>query len=199
MTDNQVLDALKESFADVRMDRPLERVLARGRGHRRQRRVAAGGTVVLAAGLAAATAAGLGGVASPARPEATPPHLAAAWSVATDKDGTITVELRHPYDIFDPSALRRALEEAGAPAVVRIGDCTWPSPDRSYRGEGFSSIGPDGDRTMTITPSKLPEGALVVFAIEIRPAPPGSTVGGDRAVALRAGVMAPGGTITCRP
>jgi hypothetical protein len=199
MTDNQVMDALKDSFAGVRMNRPLETVLARGSSHRRQRRAAAGGTLVLAAGLVAVAAAGaLGGAAPPAGSEATPPQLAAAWSVATDKHGTITVELRHPNDIADPSALQRALTAAHAPAIVRIGDCTWPSPGRGYGGEGFSTDA-EGGRTIRITPSKLPNGALVVFAIDGQLAPPGTTNREGRWVIIRAGVMAPGGTVTCKP
>lgn len=198
MTDNQVLEALKESFAGVRMNRPLETVVARGHSHRRRRRAAAGGTLVLAAGLLAAAAASvLGAVPPPAGSEATAPQLAAAWSVATDRHGTITVELHHPNDIADPSALQRALTAAHAPAIVRIGDCTWPSPARGYNGEGFSTD-VEGGRTIRITPSKLPNGALVVFAIDGQLAPPGTTKREGRGVTIRAGVMAPGGTVTCK-
>ncbi|MGN9907045.1 hypothetical protein ACTMTJ_05740 [Phytohabitans sp. LJ34] len=208
MTDNQVLDALKDSFAGVRMNRPLEAVLARGRSRRRQRRAAAGGTLAVAAGLVAVAAAGvLGGAAPPAASEATPPQLAseatssqlaAALSVVTDKHGTITVELRHPNDVVDPSALRHALTAARAPAIVRIGDCTWPSPGSGYGGEGFS-MDAEGGRTIRITPSKLPNGAVVVFAIDGQLAPSGTTNREGRWVIIRAGVMAPGGTVTCKP
>lgn len=199
MTDNQVLDTVRESFADVRMHRPLETVLARGRGHRRQRRATAGGMLALVAGLAAVTAIGLDRAEPAVRSDAIPTQAAAAWSVATDDGGTITVKLHDINDLADPAALQRALAAARAPAIVRTGACTWPSPGRDYHGEGFSMGGPGGRQIIRITPSKLPKGALVVFAIGGQAAPPGTTEREGRGVIIRAGVMAAGGTVTCKP
>jgi hypothetical protein len=195
MTDNEVLAAVRDSLAGVHLDRPLETVVARGRGRRRQRRAAMAGTLVLAAGLAAALAGGLGGAAPPARPEASPPRLAAAWSVTSDGDGTITAVLRRPQDHGDPVLLQRALTDAGAPAIVRTGTCAWPQP-KGYRGDGFwSGRTPEGGWTFRFRPSKLPPGAVVVFAIDKSPA----TGRPGHWTVISAGVMAAGGTVTCEP
>ncbi|MGN9908970.1 hypothetical protein ACTMTJ_15610 [Phytohabitans sp. LJ34] len=69
--------------------------------------------------------------------------------------GLVLAAAGGPRDVRPPDradTTRPQLAAAGAPAIVRIGTCTWPSPSRDYRGEGFS-----------------------------------------------AGVMAPGGTVTCAP
>jgi hypothetical protein len=195
MTDNEVLAVVRDSLAGVHLDRPLETVVARGRGRRRQRRAAMAGTLVLAAGLTAALAGGLDGAAPPARPEASPPRLAAAWSVTSDGDGTVTAILRRPQDHGDPVLLQRALTDAGAPAIVRIGTCAWPRP-KGYRGGGFwSERTPEGWWTFRFRPSKLPPGSVVVFVIDKTPL----TGGAGHGIAVYAGVMAAGGTVTCEP
>lgn len=198
MNDTEMLATVRDSLAGAHLDRPLETILARGRSRRRQRRAAAAGTVMLAASLVAAVAGGLGGAASPASPDATPPRLAAAWSVTPARDGTITVQLRSEAELGDQGELQRALNEAGAPAIVKTGKCDWPRL-HDYDRRGFNSlpITPSGHTVIRIAPSRLPPGAMVVFVISREPdderalSQPGTVV--------YTGVMAPRGIITCQP
>lgn len=68
--------------------------------------------------LLVAIAGGLDGAKPSDRSGATPPQLAAAWSVVTDPRGTITVELRRPNDIADPPG---TTERTGPGVVIRVG------------------------------------------------------------------------------
>jgi hypothetical protein len=199
MNDTEMLATVRESLAGVHLDRPLETILARGRSRRRQRRAAAAGTLVLAASLAAALAGGLGGAASPARPDATPPRLAAAWSVTAAQDGTITVKLRTEAELGDQGELQRALNEAGAPAIVKTGNCDWPRLiDYGDRGLDPLPITPSGQMIIRITPSRLPPGAMVVFVISREP-DGGRASSQPGTVVVYTGIMAPRGIITCQP
>jgi hypothetical protein len=176
--DHAVLMAVRDSFAEVQMERPVESIVARGQARRRQRRFATLAVAVLTAGGLALGATVAGG--APARD---PVHVhMAAFTVDTNPDGTVTVTIsRAQYS--DPVALREALSRAGVRAVVEVvQDCNNPldpmlSPDdyrtgldqltKALRLETWGGPGVDA---WIITPSAMPKGMefRVTFATESR-------------------------------
>jgi hypothetical protein len=138
------------------------------RAPKRGRRAAVG---LAAAAVAVAAAVGIGYAASgPHPPSATPTassgttrggvhiHLA-AFSVDTNPGGTVTLELTRGQ-IFNPSALRHALAQAGVPALVTVGSvCTSSGPsDALPQVISRSAPQPDGSTVTIITPAAIPAG-----------------------------------------
>ena len=123
---HEVLSKVRESFAALRMDRPVEQVFARGRVRRRRQLSALTGAAAATTGVAATMTLTLGGPGlarpSPPPPGQSPARLA-AFSV-TDGPGGSTMLTLHKgpqYGRLDPSALRRALARHGIPALVTVG------------------------------------------------------------------------------
>src|SRR6516165_7061347 len=105
--------AVREPFAGVRMATAAEAVTVRGRAIRRHRRQRA--TAAAAAG-ALAIAAVLPGSGRPAPVRPAPVRLA-AWTVTTEPTGIVAVTIR---DLRDPAGLQAALAAHGVPALVRF-------------------------------------------------------------------------------
>jgi hypothetical protein len=134
-----------------------------------RRRYLVGG--VAAAAVVAAGAVGIGyAVTGSHSPSATPGgnlsgspnasgvhiHLA-AFSVDSQPGGTVTLTLTQ-QQILDPTALRRALAQAGVPALVTVGSvCTTPGP-ASVQPFSAPEHQADGSSITTITPSEIPVG-----------------------------------------
>jgi hypothetical protein len=127
MNDDELMTAVRESFADVRSATELDRIVGRSNTVRTRRRVTA-----VAAGLGAAAAAAVAvGVVLPAslpaagRPTAGRPtasHPASrpgvqlvAWTVIRQTDGSIKVTFR---EAADAAGLQRTLRTDGVPASV---------------------------------------------------------------------------------
>lgn len=85
-------------------------------------------------------------------------HLA-AFSVDTNPGGTVTLKLTRGQ-IFNPSALRHALAQAGVPALVTVGSvCTSSGPsDALPQVISRSAPQPDGSTVTIITPAAIPAG-----------------------------------------
>jgi hypothetical protein len=108
--------AVREPFAGVRMATAAEAVTDRGRAirrHRRQRVSAAAAAAAAAAALAIVAVLPAGRPA-PFRPA---PVRLAAWTVTTEPTGIVAVTIR---DLRDPAGLQRALAAHGVPALVRF-------------------------------------------------------------------------------
>ena len=105
MNDDDLMTAVREEFAPVRMDVAADTIMARGRAARRLRRsrVAAG---VLAVGLGA----GLG-IPALMSGNATGGATLAAWTVARQTDGSVTVTIREMRNL---PALQAKLAADGA-------------------------------------------------------------------------------------
>jgi hypothetical protein len=115
MSDNEVLDAVRQTLSDVHMDRPLETIVQRGRNRRRVRvlcGVASGGlAVVVGAALAVPMLAGSTG--------ATPPRSSPA--LEDGSTGSPQLELDQgrrstsvaPYPRISWACLRRRLRRGG--------------------------------------------------------------------------------------
>ncbi|MDX6337115.1 MAG: hypothetical protein QOG05_4455 [Streptosporangiaceae bacterium] len=115
-TDDELLTAVRESFAGARLSTPLDATIRRGRTLRARRRTGGlAAAIVLAAGLTVAglVSSGAGQPAPPAGP--TPPATLAAWTVTKGAGHTLTILVRQ---LRDPAGLQRTLRADGVPAAV---------------------------------------------------------------------------------
>jgi hypothetical protein len=211
MNDDEVLARARESvsaaraaLAGMRMEHPVQGILAAGRARRvRHLRQGLGGTAAAAVVAALALVLPLGAPGAAARTV----HVnLAAWSVNTSPDGTVTFSMRN---ISDPARLQRVLAEAGLPAMVRYGEICWPDhaplpTPGIVQPEGIApgvlasplSAAQAAQRVLmsvvwVIHPSNLPPGTRFIIS-EITPAQvrPGHVEGGF--------ILAPdSATVTC--
>jgi hypothetical protein len=154
MNDDELMTAVRESFADVRSVTTLDRIVSRSRTVRVRRSVtgvAAAVGVVAAAGVAVAVS-----VAMPASlPAASPPahsHTAAshpvsrpsvrlaAWTVTRQADGTIKITFRQATDA---AGLQQTLRADGVPASVTFTGHQNPAC-KSYISGGRRAFWPFG-------------------------------------------------------
>jgi hypothetical protein len=164
-----VMDQVRESFSALRMDVPVENVLARGRARRRGRlaglTAAAAGTV----GAAAAVTLALGGAAPPAASRAPAasgsPVRLAAYSVTSGPGDSTTLILHKgaQYPALDPSVLRQALAQHGIPALVTVGTFCRPANGVEAGFDQFvhPATLPDGSAEMVIDGSAMPAGTTL--------------------------------------
>jgi len=109
MNDKELITAVRERLDGVHSETPLQTIATRGRRLRARRRV-------LGASAALAVLCGLGFAASTLVPNAGGQQLA-AWSVATQRNGLVVVEI---HQLSNPAGLQRRLRAAGVPATVRF-------------------------------------------------------------------------------
>ncbi|MEV4623942.1 hypothetical protein AB0J74_35190 [Asanoa sp. NPDC049573] len=169
MSDDEVLDAVRQTLSGVRMDRPIEAIEQRGRARRRKRTLlglAAGGgaaavaAFALALPLAAQHPAGQAAALQPA-----------AFTLVKQSDRTVKLTL-HYKQILDPAALAKALDDAGVPAVVKANVICVPK-GRQLPGANQVSWTervdwPDGspkEYTLVIAPDRMPENSRIFFSV----------------------------------
>ena len=161
MNDDTLLTAVRETFADVRMDTSPEQIVRRGHAVRARRRLPrVAGAVAAMAGTAVAVTALLPASHQPGA------HLA-AWTVARQGDDAILVTIRQ---LTDPAGLQRTLRADGVRATITFDDKQNPAC-RNYSKPSAaltnSVIGmPLGyhEPTLVIHPSALPADAGVQIA-----------------------------------
>lgn len=174
---DDVMCLVRESFSGLRMDLPVEDVLAAGRARRRRRRSALTAAATATAGAAAVAATlTLGGAArsgtppSPPSPSASPVTLA-AFSV-TDGPGHSTTLTLYKGARLDPSALREDLARHGIPALVTVGTfCRSTGASVSFGQVVQPSTLPDGTDVMVINGAAMPPGtrlSIGYFAGHVR-------------------------------
>jgi len=159
---NDILCHVRESFAGLRMDVPVDDVFARGRLRRRSRRAGLTGLTAATAGAATALTLTLGGPA-PARSGNPPPQVRLAAFSVGDGPGdstTLTLYKGPQYPRLDPSALRQALARHGIAALVTVGTFCRPT------------TGPKTGLSQVLHSSDLANGAAIV--IDGSAMPPGS-------------------------
>jgi hypothetical protein len=131
MNDDQLMTAVRESFADVRLDVPVEETARRGRavrGRSRAYRGAGLAAVAAIAGLTAVAVTGLGRATVPATSSPRPIASAAAgtgagaggttldaWTVTKRPGGVIGVTVRQ---LEDAAGMQAALRADGVPIRV---------------------------------------------------------------------------------
>jgi hypothetical protein len=199
MSDHEVLRAAADSLSGLPISRPpdLESIMARGRAHRarRARRLTAAASLS-AVGAAASTAlaVGLTSALSPAPapdPAQTPapspstgPIRTAAFTLASNPDGTATLTI-NAGELLDTAALQRDLTRYGIPAKVTSGKfCSSdPAPDGFKRAvqlygpwvamtpSGPGKPPPDQSTlSITIDPAAIPAGtALSIGDFQLGP------------------------------
>jgi hypothetical protein len=132
MNDDQLMTAVRDSFANVRLDVPVEETARRGRtlrGRSRAFRAAALAGVAGVAAIAGVTAVAVTGPGRAAPPAASASFGATgapvvtgpggirlvAWTVSKGKGGAVNVTIRQ---LLDVAGLQRALRADGVPARV---------------------------------------------------------------------------------
>jgi hypothetical protein len=170
-----VLTAVRDGFAPVTMHTPLDTVVVQAGARRRRRRAM---TVTAVAATATALAVGAVGYgqgstrsAKSATPSiaAQPVHIVtAAYTVDSQPNGSVTVTWTKQGYFQDPSGLQAALQKAGFPVLVKVGEfCKGPSDDGyldpSGVGRGVdqvmqASTDSNGQVVFTFDRSALPSG-----------------------------------------
>jgi hypothetical protein len=112
MNDDELMTAVRDSFAGVHSATPVEQIVRRSRAVRARRRITAmAGALAVAAGAAIAVTTLLPGH-QPSRPVTA---QLAAWTVTKQANGSVSVTLR---ELRDPAGLQRTLRADGVPASV---------------------------------------------------------------------------------
>jgi hypothetical protein len=173
---NDITCHVRESFSGLRMDVPVEDILARSRARRRRR--LSGLTVVTAATATAATAMTLtlGGpapISSGNLPAASPGSGSgsvrlAAFSV-TNGPGESTTLVLHKgsqYPRVDPSELRQALARHGIPALVTVGTFCRSAPGVSAgSGKVVDASNQAEESAMVINGQAIPPGTRLSIGL----------------------------------
>jgi hypothetical protein len=165
--DNVLLQA-RDALSGVRMETPVEAILAHGRSRRRRRRL----VQLSAAGVAASgcLALGLTAVVGSGSPAPVPGTIrTAAFTLARNPNGTASLKL-NLHQTFDPAALQQALARDGIPAVVHIGIFCKSAPAPPSSGV-VSLQFPDGSPVpVTGRESPVPPDVLTVIDPAVMPA-----------------------------
>jgi hypothetical protein len=148
-----VLTAVHDAFEPVTMHTALDTVVAQAGARRRRRRRAVTATAVAAVAVLAVGVAGYGHgsthSARSATPEANaqPVHIVtAAYTVDSQSNGTVTVTWTKQGYFQDPAGLQAALQKAGFPVLVKVGEfCKGPDDDGYLDPSG---VGPGVDQVM---------------------------------------------------
>jgi hypothetical protein len=181
--DAQVLGTLSGTFAGAGMTTGLEDVVARGRRFRARNRAVAAGVGTSAAALVAAIGvlapsggAGAGGQQADTQHTTVTTQRSgidiesAGFSVKSTGEHRVDISIA---TIFDVSALRAALAEAGVPADVQLIDP--PRDDRPYQcampagitfvnatDESMKDMKEEGRQVYSVDLEKMPPGAVLV-------------------------------------
>jgi len=137
MNDDQLLTAVRDSFAEVRLDVPVEQTARRGRVLRGRSRAYRAAGLVGAAAIAGVTAVALIG---PGRAVPSGSARLDAWTVTKGVGGTVTVTLRQ---LLAVTGLQSALRADGVPVrvVVRTGmPSSDPTPPSGCRRVTMSDV-----------------------------------------------------------
>jgi hypothetical protein len=171
MDDKDLLDAVREDFAGVRMNTAAEAVMADGGSLRRRRnrhRVYGAGVTALAAVAAIGGVALASGASGTSGTSGTSHAQLTAWTVQKQTDGTIDVTI---HDLLDLAGLQQKLNADGVPAEV-ITDTHYPASCVNYAAmkEDMASVitngpgVPDG-YAFVIHPSGIPSGSKLLLDV----------------------------------
>ncbi|HEY3734052.1 MAG TPA: hypothetical protein VGL63_09060 [Streptosporangiaceae bacterium] len=168
MSDDDLLQTVREEFAQVRLTAPVDQILARGQALRRRHRLVSSlGAAAGTAGLAAALTVGL--VSS----SAITASAEAAWSVKSGPGHTVSLTIRdQPQSRPDGLRLVKALRAVGVSAVVRAtlpGRCR-QAPSSAIKIYAIPSKAGHHRTVIRIYARKIPAGSHVAIA-GLRPVP----------------------------
>ena len=205
-----VLTAVRDAFDTVTMPTPVGALVAEAGARRRRRR-----RTEAAASIAAVTVLAIGAVnlghgsthsatsVAPATNAQAVHIVTAAYAVDTQSNGTVTVTWTKQGYFDDPAGLQAALQKAGFPVVVKVGEfCKGPSDDGyldpSGVGRGVdqvlqASTDSNGQVVFTFDRSGLPAGTEL-FIGYLSPAQLAITHGAPGSVER---LVPTGTTLTC--
>jgi hypothetical protein len=159
MNDNEVLTKVRDGMSGIRMDTPVDQILAKARFQRRSRRlVMAGAVSVVTLGLGLTAVFSAAGTNHPTGPATA---QLAAFSISGGPHGASSLTLRKGEQYrLNPVALRQALAHHDITALVTVGkSCdSNPEPEGLDRAV-ISQRHPDGSVTLTINPVAMPAGS----------------------------------------
>lgn len=175
---DDVMGQVRESFAGLRMDLPVEEVFSRERARRRHRLSLSGfgAAAVAAAGATAAVTFALGG-STPAsqpghhRPQPPAPVRLTAFSVRSGPGDRTTLILHKgpQYPKLDSAALRKALARHGIPALVTVGTFCRSAQGGASAGYGKvvqpSPQGDGGSNSIVIDGRSIPAGSRLSIGL----------------------------------
>jgi hypothetical protein len=186
VNDHDLLAAVKEDFAAVRMDVPAEMILAGGSSRRRRRRRAQG--LAMAAVFAAGLGLGVSALTSrasvpgapaehptaqrPGHAEHTGDATLAAWTVVRQPDGAVAVTI---HDLRNIAGLQQRLNAAGVHAIVyarvrRLPGClNWQDAGRLGAIVTSKAALAPSDVYFVIHPAAIPQGST----LQVDVLPPG--------------------------
>jgi hypothetical protein len=178
MTDEELIEAMRESFTAVHSHTPVERIVRRGHAVRARRRIpgVAGAPAVVAGAAVAVTTLTPAGhqPGQPGQPGSIPGAHLTAWTVVRQADGDIAVTIR---ELRDPAGLQARLRADGLPvSVIFSGQ---PNPCQPYpfpSGKIFTMAREPQGWAMLIHPSAIPRGAGLQFTASSARAGSGSNV-----------------------
>jgi hypothetical protein len=168
MDDKDLLTAVREDFAAVRMNTEAAAVMADGGllRRRRNRHRAYGAGVTALAGVAAISGITLASGAS--GPSGTSHAQLTAWTVQKQTDGTVDVTI---HDLLDLAGLQQKLNADGVPAEV-ITDAHYPAACVNYTAmnEDMASVITLGPRVpkgyaFVIHPAAIPSGSKLLLDV----------------------------------
>jgi hypothetical protein len=164
MDDNDLLAAVREDFAGIRMNTQAGAILAGGGSLRRRRRLAYGTGATALAAAAAISAAWL----APGSSGTTSHAELTAWTVQKQADGTIEVTI---HDLLNLAGLQQKLNADGVSAEV-ISDTHYPAAcvDREAMTQDMASVitlGPavPGQYALVIHPAAIPSGSKLLLDV----------------------------------
>ena len=198
---DDVMGRVRESFSGLRMDTPVENVLARSRVRRRRRLSVLTAVTAATAGAAAVMTLTLGGPA-PARsgnppppPPGPGPVKLAAFSVTSGPghSTTLTLHKGRQYRRLDPGALRQALARHGIPALVTVGTfCRATSGPPADLGQVLHPSSPADGSAMVINGHAMPPGTRLSIGYL-----PGHTRMAPGQFAIRMALVKDGAHLSC--
>ncbi|HEX6526442.1 MAG TPA: hypothetical protein VF070_41470 [Streptosporangiaceae bacterium] len=156
------LTSVKESLADVHLNRSAEAIRARARGRRVRRGLSGVGAGGLALGVGLGLALNPSGAAT-----ARSVHVNLdAWSVDTTPSGTVDLTLRQ---LRDPALLRQTLADAGVPAIVNFGKFCTPTYQVGVKQPTSPVIvrAQRGDVVLTINPAAMSAGTELSIGVMV--------------------------------
>ena len=198
---DDVMGQVRESFSGLRMDMPVENVLARSRVRRRRRLSVLTAATAATAGAAAAMTLTLGGPApvrsgNPPPPPPSPGRVKlAAFSVTNGPGHSTTLILRKgpQYRRLDPGALRQALARHGIPALVTVGTFCRPTSGASADlGQVLHASSPADGSAMVINGHAMPPGTRLSIGYL-----PGHTRMAPGQYAIRMALVKDGAHLSC--
>ena len=166
MDDNDLLAAVREDFAGVRMNTEAEAILADGgslRRRRHRRRAYGAGATALAA-VAAISVASL--VPGSSGASGTSDAQLTAWTVQKQPDGTVGVTIR---DMLNLAGLQRELNADGVPAVIYADEKNPPGCVNAKASADMVAVvdpGSQGDSDFfVIHPAGIPSGSELLLDV----------------------------------